>query len=49
MTNKLDKQLKNMSLDKIKQLVAQEKEGLRKDYKELEERRKLIKKYRKRI
>ena len=47
MTNKLDKQLKNMSLDKIKQLVAQEKEGLRKDYKELEERRKLIKKYRK--
>ena len=47
MTNKIDKQLKNMSLDKIKQLVAQEKEGLRKDYKELEERRKLIKKYRK--
>ena len=47
MTNKLDKQFQNMSLDKIKQLVAQEKEGLRKDYKELEERRKLIKKYRK--
>ena len=47
MTNKLDKQFQNMSLDKIKQLVAKEKEGLRKDYKELEERRKLIKKYRK--
>ena len=47
MANKLDKQFQNMSLDKIKQLVAQEKEGLRKDYKELEERRKLIKKYRK--
>ena len=42
-----DKQLQNMSLDKIKQIVAQEKEGLKKDYKELEERRKLIKKYRK--
>ena len=47
MTNKLDKQFQNMSLGKIKQLVAKEKEGLRKDYKELEERRKLIKKYRK--
>ena len=47
MTNKLDKQFQNMSLDKIKQLVAQEKEGLRKDYKELEEKRKLIKKYKK--
>ena len=47
MSNKLDKQFQNMSLDKIKQLVAQEKEGLRKDYKELEEKRKLIKKYKK--
>ena len=55
MSNKLDnnfqiftdKQFQNMSLDKIKQIVEQEKEGLRKDYKELEERRKLIKKYRK--
>ena len=46
MSNKLDKQFQNMSLDKIKQLVAQEKEGLRKDYNELEEKRKLIKKYR---
>ena len=45
--NFTDKQLQNMSLDKIKQIVAQEKEGLKKDYKELEERRKLIKKYRK--
>ena len=47
MSNQLDKQLQNMSLDKIKQLVAQEKEGLRKDYKELEGKRKLIKKYKK--
>ena len=45
--NFTDKQLQNMSLDKIKQIVAQEKEGLKKDYNELEERRKLIKKYRK--
>ena len=37
--NFTDKQLQNMSLDKIKQIVAQEKEGLKKDYKELEERR----------
>ena len=42
-----DKQFQNMTLDKIKQIVAQEKEGLKKDFKELEERRKLIKKYRK--
>ena len=47
MSNQLDKQLQNMSLDKIKQMVKQEKEGLRKDYKELEEKRKLIKKYKK--
>ena len=47
MSNQFDKQLQNMSLDKIKQLVKQEKEGLRKDYKELEEKRKLIKKYKK--
>ena len=45
--NFTDKQLQNMTLDKIKQLVEQEKEGLKKDYKDLEERRKLIKKYRK--
>ena len=45
--NFTDKQFQNMSLDKIKQIVAQEKEGLKKDYKELEERRKLIKKYEK--
>ena len=47
MSNQLDKQLQNMSFDKIKQMVKQEKEGLRKDYKELEEKRKLIKKYKK--
>ena len=45
--NFTDKQLQNMTLDKIKQIVAQEKEGLKKDFKELKEKRKLIKKYRK--
>ena len=42
-----DKKLLNMSLDKLKQIVAKEKEGLKKDFKKLEERRELIKKYRK--
>ena len=42
-----DKQLQNMSLDKIKQIVAQEKQMLKKDYKELEKKKKLIEKYRK--
>ena len=45
--NFTDKKLQNMSLDKIKQIVAKEKKGLKKDYKELEKKRKLIKKYRK--
>ena len=42
-----DKQFQNMTLDKIKNIIAQEKEGLKKDYKELGERRKLIKQYKK--
>ena len=42
-----DKQLQNMSLDEIKKIVSQEKEGLKKDYKELEKKKKLIEKYRK--
>ena len=42
-----DKQLQNMTLDEIKQIVSQEKESLKKDYKELEKKRELIKKYRK--
>ena len=42
-----DKQFQNMSLDKIRHIIAQEKEGLKKDYKELGERRKLIRKYKK--
>ena len=42
-----DKQLQNMSLDEIKKIVSQEKEDLKKDYKELEKKKKLIEKYRK--
>ena len=37
--NFTDKQFQNMSLDKIKEIVAKEKEGLKKDYKELGERK----------
>ena len=53
MTNFTDKKLQNMSLDKLKQIVAQEKKALKKDYnefkekRELEEKRELIKKFRK--
>ena len=47
MSKQLDKQFQNMSLDNLRQLVSQEKEGLKKDFNEFEERRKLIKKYRK--
>ena len=39
-----DKQFQNLSLDEIRHLIEEEKEGLKKDYKELGERRKLIKK-----
>ena len=44
-----DKQFQNLSLDEIRHIIAQEKEELKKDYKELGERRKLIKKYKKLI
>ena len=40
-----DKQFQNLSLDEIKHIIEQEKEGLKKDYNEIEERRKLIKQY----
>ena len=42
-----DKQFQNMSLDEIRHIIAQEKEELKKDYKELGERKRLIKKYKK--
>ena len=42
-----DKQFQNLSLDEIRHLIEQEKEALKKDYKELTSRRKLIKKYKK--
>ena len=37
-----DKQFQNLSLDEIRHIIAEEKEELWKDYKELGERRKLI-------
>ena len=37
-----DKQFQNLSLDEIRHIIAQEREELKKDYKELGERRKLI-------
>ena len=42
-----DKQLQNLSLDEIRHIIEQEKEGLKKNYNELEERKRLIKKYEK--
>ena len=42
-----DKQFQNLSLDEIRHLIQEEKEGLKKDYKEFGERRKLIKQYNK--
>ena len=42
-----DKQFQNLSLDEIRHIIAQEKEELNKDYKELGERKRLIKKYKK--
>ena len=42
-----DKQFQNLSLDEIRHLIEEEKEGLKKDYKEFGERRKLIKQYNK--
>ena len=40
-----DKKFQNLSLDEIRHIIEQEKEELKKDYKELGERRKLIKQY----
>ena len=42
-----DKQFQNLSLDEIKHIIEQEKEELKKDYKELASRRKLINQYKK--
>ena len=42
-----DKNFKYLSLDEIKNLIELEKEGLKKDYKELNERKRLIKLYKK--
>ena len=42
-----DKQFQNLSLGEIRHIIEEEKEGLKKDYKELGERRKLIKQYKK--
>ena len=42
-----DKEFQNLSLDEIKHLIEEEKEGLKKDYKELESRKRLIKQYKK--
>ena len=42
-----DKQFQNLSLDEIRHLIEEEKEGLKKDYKELQSRKRLIKKYKK--
>ena len=42
-----DKQFQNLSLDEIRHIIKEEKEELKKDYKELGERRKLIKQYKK--
>ena len=42
-----DKQFQNLSLDEIKHIIEQEKEALKKDYSELEQRKILIKQYEK--
>ena len=42
-----DKKFQNLSLDEIKHIIEQEKEELKKDYKELTSRRKLINQYKK--
>ena len=42
-----DKQFQNLSLDQIRNIIEQEKEELKKDYSELEQRKRLIKKYKK--
>ena len=40
-----DKQLMNLSLDELKKIVSQEKQELKKDYNEFEEKTKLIEKF----
>ena len=40
-----DKQFQNLSLDEIRRIIEEEKEGLKRDYNELVKRRKLIKQY----
>ena len=42
-----DKQFQKLSLDEIRQIIKEEREGLKKDYKELNERKILIKLYKK--
>ena len=42
-----DKQFQNLSLDEIKHIIEQEKEALKKDYSELEQRKRLLKQYKK--
>ena len=42
-----DKHFQNLSLDEIRHLIKEEKKGLKKDYKELESRKRLIKQYKK--
>ena len=42
-----DKQFQNLSLDEIRHIIAQEKGELKKDYSELEQRKRLIKQYKK--
>ena len=42
-----DKQFQNLSLDEIRHIIEQEKEELKKDYSELEQRKRLIKQYKK--
>ena len=42
-----DKQFQNLSLDQIRNIIEQEKEELKKDYSELEQRKRLIKQYKK--
>ena len=40
-----DKEFQNMSLDQIRHIIKQEEEALKKDYNELDERKRLIKKF----
>ena len=42
-----DKEFQNLSLDEIRHLIEEEKEGLKKDYNELASRKRLIKQYKK--